>query len=100
MKIGEYIQKARKEIGYTQDDIAKHLGLSRPSIGNIEKGRQSLDLDSLTLLVDYLKISIPDLFKTVYGITILTDSAKIAKIKRLEYRKLKIDQEIESLKTD
>lgn len=36
MKIGEYIQKARKEIEYTQYDIAKHLSLSRPSIGNIE----------------------------------------------------------------
>lgn len=45
--IGKRIKAGRKRIGITQEDLAKHLGLSRTSICNIEVGRQALTIDHL-----------------------------------------------------
>lgn len=38
--IGSAINKKRKELGYTQMELANKTGMSRTSIVNIEKGRQ------------------------------------------------------------
>jgi transcriptional regulator with XRE-family HTH domain len=41
--LGERIQKLRQEQGYSQEDLAAHLGVSRQAIGQIEKGERSID---------------------------------------------------------
>src|SRR5271166_6398999 len=41
-KIGERIRIKRKERGLSQEGLAKAVGLKRPSMSNIEKGRQNL----------------------------------------------------------
>lgn len=66
-KIGRQIAAARKakspgRIGYdrrrrkiTQTVLAEHLGLSRPSVANIEVGRQRIDVYTFTRIMDFLK---------------------------------------------
>lgn len=45
--IGEKIRKARERVGMSQGALARHLGMSRTSIVNIEAGRQRLPLHIL-----------------------------------------------------
>jgi len=37
-QIGEFIKQKRKEKGYTQEEFAKELGISRYTLHKIEKG--------------------------------------------------------------
>jgi transcriptional regulator with XRE-family HTH domain len=44
-EVGLRLQRARKECGITQEELAKRIGLHRPSYANIESGRQRVPLD-------------------------------------------------------
>ena len=44
-EVGLRLQRARKERGTTQEELAKRIGLPRPSYANIESGRQRIPLD-------------------------------------------------------
>jgi transcriptional regulator with XRE-family HTH domain len=44
-EVGVRLQRARKERGITQRELAKRIGLPRPSYANIESGRQRIPLD-------------------------------------------------------
>jgi len=46
-KIGKRIAKARKEAGFNQSDFGKMLSITRSSMVNIERGRQSVDVTRL-----------------------------------------------------
>ena len=39
------LQRARRERGITQEELARRIGLPRPSYANIESGRQRVPLD-------------------------------------------------------
>src|SRR5437879_5983184 len=41
-EIGSKIREGRERLGLTQEALAKHVGLSRTSITNIEQGRQTI----------------------------------------------------------
>ncbi len=61
-KIGKKIQKQRKEIGYTQEDLAYKIGVSRAYIGYIEQGRNAPSLEVLEKIAKHLKMSMSELF--------------------------------------
>jgi transcriptional regulator with XRE-family HTH domain len=44
-EVGLRLQRARKERGITQEELARRIGLPRPSYANIESGRQRVPLD-------------------------------------------------------
>jgi transcriptional regulator with XRE-family HTH domain len=44
-EVGLRLQRARKERGITQEELAKRIGLPRPSYANIESGRQRIPVD-------------------------------------------------------
>jgi transcriptional regulator with XRE-family HTH domain len=46
-KVGELIRSHRKNSGLSQEGLAKAIGLKRPSMSNIEKGRQNILLHTL-----------------------------------------------------
>jgi transcriptional regulator with XRE-family HTH domain len=44
-EVGLRLQRARRERGITQEELARRIGLPRPSYANIESGRQRVPLD-------------------------------------------------------
>jgi transcriptional regulator with XRE-family HTH domain len=44
-EVGLRLQRARKERGVTQDELARRIGLPRASYANLESGRQRVPLD-------------------------------------------------------
>lgn len=53
-KVGENIRIKRKALGLSQEGLAKAIGLKRPSLSNIEKGRQNILLHTLRDIADTL----------------------------------------------
>ena len=49
-ELGRRLRVARESCGLTQEDVAKHLGVSRPTVAQMELGNRavtSLELDKL-----------------------------------------------------
>lgn len=61
-EIGEFIKKRRKEIGLTQEEVAKKAGISRATLSKLENGKfanismAAFDriLNSLVLQIDLI----------------------------------------------
>ena len=56
-QVGENIRAKRKERGLSQEGLAKAVGLKRPSMSNIEKGRQNILLHTFCDIVETLGTS-------------------------------------------
>ncbi|MBY3621310.1 hypothetical protein CA600_22695 [Paenibacillus sp. VTT E-133280] len=59
--IGGNIRSSRVTRGITQKDLGLKLNISRPSIANIEAGRQRIQVHFLFQLAEALDTSIQDL---------------------------------------
>lgn len=57
-KVGENIRAKRKERGLSQEGLAKAVGLKRPSLSNIEKGRQNILLHTFCDITETLDCSV------------------------------------------
>ncbi|MDD5145199.1 MAG: helix-turn-helix transcriptional regulator [Candidatus Pacebacteria bacterium] len=60
--LGNKIQKRRKEIGLTQEELAFKVGISRVYIGYIEQGRYAPSLEVLQKIARALNTPISDFF--------------------------------------
>ena len=58
MKIATRLRSAREMAGLSQAQVAKLLGLHRPSISEVEAGRRRVSADELTQLADIYSIDI------------------------------------------
>jgi len=56
--LGKKIQKQRKSLKLTQEDLAYKVGISRAYMGYIEQGRNAPSLEVLEKIARILKISI------------------------------------------
>src|SRR3954453_4751310 len=54
--LGRAVAKRRKELGLTQADVGRCIGLSRASLANIETGRQKVLIHQVYRLADALKM--------------------------------------------
>ena len=61
-KVGKRIQKLRKVRGYTQEELAEILGISRAHTGHIEQGIKTPSLKLLERIAKALKVKVADLF--------------------------------------
>lgn len=61
--LGKKIQKRRKELELTQEDVADRVGISRAYMGYIEQGRNAPSLEILEKIANVLKSRISDFFK-------------------------------------
>lgn len=61
IKYVEKIKKLRNERGFSQDQIAKVIGVSRPTYTSIESGKQELSLEEAKKLASLFGISIDEL---------------------------------------
>lgn len=60
-ELGENIKNYRTKQGYSQDELAKFLDLTRTSVVNIEKGRQRPPLHTVYDLAVFFNVAITDL---------------------------------------
>lgn len=65
-KLAIRIKEIRQFMGTSQEDIARRSGLSRPTIANIESGRQSVTLEQLEDLANALGTTPKGLLKGVW----------------------------------
>lgn len=63
IKLGGEIQRRRKLMGLSQEDLAQRMNVSRQSVTKWETGQSAPDLDRLIQLSDVLRISLDDLLK-------------------------------------
>ena len=59
--LGHRVLDERNRAGWTQQDLACQVGLSRTSIANIELGRQRLMLHQIVALADAFGVSVGDM---------------------------------------
>ncbi len=71
-EIGQRISELRKNKGYSQDELAKILGISRPSLTQIELGNRNLSVIEIKKLADNLSISIDKLLSANFEIEDIT----------------------------
>lgn len=61
-RFGKRIQKRRKELGITQEELAEMVHLSRTHMGHIEQGRRSPSLEVINRIAKALKTSPKEFF--------------------------------------
>ncbi|WP_297281492.1 helix-turn-helix domain-containing protein [uncultured Anaerococcus sp.] len=75
--IGEKIKNKRKELNFTQEYLAKELGISRQAVSKWEKGLSESSMDNLVRLSEIFGVDI-EYFKTDNGET--ENNSPISKI--------------------
>ena len=60
--LGKKIQRKRKALGLTQDELAEKVGISLTYMGFIEQGRYAPSLEVLNKIAKVLKVPLSDLF--------------------------------------
>ena len=64
LEIANRLQKLRKEKGYSQEQLAIELGISRQAVSKWERAESSPDTDNLILLARLYNVSLDELLKT------------------------------------
>ncbi|MDR1700667.1 MAG: helix-turn-helix domain-containing protein [Lachnoclostridium sp.] len=70
------IEKARLVYGYTQEQVAHAIGVSRPTYINIESGKKELTVSQAKALSSMLRISMDDILGVSDGISVFSDVLK------------------------
>jgi transcriptional regulator with XRE-family HTH domain len=61
LRLGERVRELRADRGLTQLRLAERSGMSRPSIANVEAGRQNVSVRHLCALAAALGVRVDDL---------------------------------------
>ena len=64
LEIANRLQKLRKEKGYSQEQLAEALGISRQAVSKWERAESSPDTDNLICLAKLYGISLDELLST------------------------------------
>ncbi|MGM0168019.1 hypothetical protein IGI39_003031 [Enterococcus sp. AZ135] len=85
--LGEKLKARRLSLGWTQQEVADHLHVSRQTVSNWEVGRNFPDIPMILSISDYYQISLDELLK---GDERLMDKMKkdAEMVKRAKRRKL------------
>ena len=62
VSFGHEVQKARKKLGLSQEQLAEKAGLHRTYIGMIERAEKNITLCNVEKIANALEVSIKDLF--------------------------------------
>lgn len=57
VEFGKRLQKSRKLVGFTQEELANSLSVDRNTIGRMERGIRSCSFDLLVEICSTLKVS-------------------------------------------
>ena len=72
-KMSSNIEKARTMRGFSQEQVAQALGISRPTYVNIETGRKELTISQAKVLASVLCIGLDDILGTTDGTLVFSD---------------------------
>ena len=61
-EFGQKVQKRRKELGISQEELAFRAGFHRTYIGMIERAERNITLSNIKRLANALQTNIKDLF--------------------------------------
>ena len=76
IELGAKISSIRKDKGIGQEVLADFLQMSRPSVANIEKGRQRPSVITLALIANFLGVEVSKLIPSISNIDINTLSLR------------------------
>ena len=62
IRIGNKIIEKRKELKLTQEELADHLGVSKPAVSKWESGQSYPDITLLPVIATYFDITVDELF--------------------------------------
>jgi putative transcriptional regulator len=62
MSAGTKLLKARKKIGWTQEELAERTGITRAYLSNLESGKYSPSLKVAKKLAKSLRLTLDELF--------------------------------------
>ncbi len=94
-EIGDRISQLRKSKGYSQDELAKVLGISRPSLTQVELGKRNLSVLELKKIADNLSISIDKLLSNDFkadNIELITNEVDDSQELRISIPILNVDK--------
>jgi transcriptional regulator with XRE-family HTH domain len=82
--LGNNLKKARLARGFTQDQVAQAIGLTRPTYALVEAGKRDIELGQAETLAAMLRVSIDELRGAVDGVTsLLNTEASMEKYKQI-----------------
>lgn len=64
-RLGQRVRHLRRERKWTQQGMARHFGLDRAFLSDIERGRKSVSLRTLEVIALGMKLSIADLLQDI-----------------------------------
>ncbi len=85
-QIGQRIAELRKMKGLSQEDLAKSVKISRPSLAQIELGNRSVDILELQKLALVLEFSLDDFMSENFSASQRVESKEVKKTKKTEER--------------
>lgn len=95
-QIGQRITEIRKLKGYSQEDLAKSIKVSRPSLAQIELGNRSLDILELQKLSYVLGFSLDDFmsgdFSASSALDVKAEKPKKKMVERISVPKLQVSK--------
>ena len=74
--IEQRLKRIRKSKGFTQDNLAYELGITKGAYNKIEKGTTSVTIKRLKEIADILEVEIQDFFTDSNGSSKTEDSGK------------------------
>lgn len=86
--ISNYLQLLRKERRFTQEDLAKELGISRQAVSKWETGSTVPDLEVLLKLSKWYQISINDILEPKIPPSVISDFEQIIEIPEPEVKRI------------
>ena len=78
MSLGKRLKQARKQVGYTQEQLAERIGVSRAAVARFEAGEIEPSLKTLVALADTLCLSTDGLLGRSAPKTELSPAARAA----------------------
>ena len=64
-RFGARLRQLRKQNGWTQVQLAEHLGLDRSYVADVERGNRNISLMNLEVIADGFGISLSQLFTRI-----------------------------------
>lgn len=89
LEIANRLQKLRKEKGYSQEQLAEALGISRQAVSKWERAESSPDTDNLICLAKLYGISLDELLSTDESVEEIVQNNEPEEI--LEYKRSRVD---------